>query len=74
MLERRWTESCGACWGTGYQRNIQTGINEKCPVCGGSGRRMRSNFDDLPPGVYCSVEATGAHGTGGDYGVMMCSQ
>jgi DnaJ-class molecular chaperone len=29
---------CSACGGKGYQRNIQTGINERCPMCGGSGK------------------------------------
>jgi DnaJ-class molecular chaperone len=28
---------CNACGGTGYQRNMQTGINEMCPICGGKG-------------------------------------
>jgi DnaJ-class molecular chaperone len=28
---------CDACGGKGFQRNIQTGINERCPMCGGTG-------------------------------------
>lgn len=34
-------EICGACNGRGWQPNIKTGINEVCPVCGGSGKRSQ---------------------------------
>ena len=30
-------DSCGACGGKGYQRNLVTGINETCPICHGTG-------------------------------------
>lgn len=33
------SQPCNACGGTGYQHNIQTGINERCPVCCGSGMK-----------------------------------
>jgi hypothetical protein len=74
MLAQYWTEPCGACGCRGYQRNIQTGMNEKCHVCGGSGKRIRSNYDNLPPGVYCSVSGLHSSGSGGYCGVMQCSQ
>ena len=31
---------CQACGGLGYQYNRVTGINEKCPLCGGSGLNL----------------------------------
>mgnify|MGYP003592197820 CR=1 FL=1 len=58
MMEIHWSEVCGACVGRGYQRNQLTDMNEPCPVCNGSGRRCRSNYDDLPPGVYCSCHVS----------------
>lgn len=74
MLHQSWKEICGACGGGGYQRNIQTGMNEKCPVCGGSGKRIRSNYDNLPPGFYCSVSGLHSSRSGGYCVVMQCSQ
>ena len=29
---------CRGCGGTGVQHNQQTGVNETCPVCGGTGK------------------------------------
>jgi DnaJ-class molecular chaperone len=53
MLKTHWTEFCRGCGGAGIQHNCQTGMREKCPVCGGSGKESHSNYDGLPPGVYC---------------------
>jgi DnaJ-class molecular chaperone len=40
-------QPCGACGGKGYQHNIQTGINERCPMCGGSGMKY------VAPSIIC---------------------
>ena len=58
MIRTHWTETCPACNGMRVQRNIQTGMNERCKMCGGTGRVYRSNFDDFPPGVYCQTGLT----------------
>lgn len=57
MIEQTWMEPCGACGGVGYQMNKDE-LNVPCPVCGGSGKRRRSNFDNLPPGVYCNTPSS----------------
>lgn len=55
MIETRRTETCPGCMGSGVQTK-NDGLRVNCPICGGSGKRHRSNMEDLPPGVYCMVE------------------
>jgi len=33
-------EDCPCCMGVGYQHNRQTGINESCGCCGGTGKKQ----------------------------------
>jgi rubredoxin len=40
-------QPCGACGGTGYQQNIETGIKERCPMCGGLGKKY------VGPSIIC---------------------
>jgi DnaJ-class molecular chaperone len=53
MVERYSTIQCRGCHGAGVQRNKQTDMFEKCPVCGGCGVEHISNMSHLPPGTYC---------------------
>lgn len=39
------SESCHACGGLGFQYNKVTGINEPCPLCGGSGKKPNTEHD-----------------------------
>ncbi len=52
MIETHRKEGCKGCDGVGVQTN-KDGIKITCPVCGGCGYTWRSNYEDLPPGVYC---------------------
>lgn len=54
MVEQWSKEHCNACGGSGIQTN-KDGINITCPVCSGKGFRLKSSFEDLPPGTYCST-------------------
>lgn len=53
MLQTYNKEYCAACSGRGFQYSHQSGMNEKCPVCEGSGVRWKSNYSELSPGTYC---------------------
>jgi hypothetical protein len=55
MLETHTKETCPACFGARIQIDNR-GIRVLCPACGGKGFIWKSNFDDLPPGVYCKTE------------------
>ena len=45
-------ESCHACGGLGFQYNKVTGINEPCPLCGGSGKKPNTEHD-----IVCQIMA-----------------
>ena len=52
-MQEIWHQTvCKACGGSGIQRNNE-GVNIECPVCNGTGIKWVSNYDNLPPGVYC---------------------
>jgi hypothetical protein len=53
MIQTFWTEICKCCGGYGTQVRKDDGLTVLCPCCGGSGKRQCSNYDNLPPGVYC---------------------
>ena len=55
MTEQHWEETCKACYGLGIQTN-KGGIRVTCPVCSGTGKVWRSNYDNLPPGVCCCYD------------------
>lgn len=54
MIQTWSKERCKFCGGTGIQTNNE-GLKVKCPECNGTGERNISNYDNLPPGVYCKV-------------------
>jgi predicted RNA-binding Zn-ribbon protein involved in translation (DUF1610 family) len=55
MIEQHTKETCPGCFGAKVQVN-NAGVRVLCPACGGKGFIWKSNFDDLPPGVYCKSE------------------
>lgn len=55
MIEQHHQETCKCCGGTGVQVLI-SGERIVCAACGGAGMRWVSNFDNLPPGVYCLAD------------------
>ena len=55
MIEQFSKETCPCCNGAKVQVN-NMGIKILCPACGGKGFIWKSNFDDLPPGVYSKTE------------------
>ena len=61
MQETFHRETCKGCGGSGVQKNNE-GININCPVCGGTGIKWVSNFDGLPPGIYCITREGGTTG------------
>jgi hypothetical protein len=52
MITQYSKETCKCCYGTGVQ-TTKDNIRILCPVCNGTGWIWKSNFDDLPPGIYC---------------------
>jgi len=65
MVAQYWQVNCKFCGGTGIQFN-RDGLRVKCPECAGTGKRWVSNFDGLPPGVYC-FDYSGCSNTCGNY-------
>jgi len=50
---RTWSyENCKFCNKTGIQTN-KDGLKVKCPECNGTGLKIISNYDNLPPDTYC---------------------
>ncbi len=54
MIEQHYQETCKCCFGSGVQV-LLTGERIICQACGGTGKKWVSNFDHLPPGIYCGV-------------------
>ena len=54
MLQTWHKEPCKFCGSSGVQVNNE-GLKVECPPCDGTGQRNVSNYDNLPPGTYCSV-------------------